>query len=847
MSTGHDLESARAPKLSLTREWKHPDKVFAEQVWQISYADGRSQIYLDTNNVVGLIQAWAEIRCRLAGQQLSSALSTLLLSGLIKTGKSYTLHEVVVAALAEELAKQPPGHTLKGIRVLRLNCINLDRENGADVLMHDLLTVVMEWAAASGVPVRDREWCTAKAVQADGPHGVAMKTRAGRAVVDLFQSGFQAPVLVLLDELQALLHPTIKDAGGNNQLDQSGAAYIRNVVLRRLLVECPTHVLLAMTGSSMALTWIALAAMPVNGTAPLHKVFPVHLPSAVSRTLMQELLGPSLRKVRLQELLPEVQQLQQESQSQQAAEQAGPQLAAEQAGRQPAAEQVGPQQAAEQAGRQPAAEQVGRQPAAEQVGPQPAAEQAGPQLAAEQAERQPAAEQVGPQQAAEQVGPQQAAEQAGGQPLQHRSRSWRVKTLLELSNDSPALFVTMLDEWFFNEAISEDIPAFVDDFMKTKLFEEVKREWSLSLAHMSDEDRVRVLDLSNTLVGAQILDFPDSGLWRFLQPHMRQTGHGRYYLADRVQRQLLLAVIDRGGKLRKSFTGLGTGLTLAHLELGSLLRQLGEVADYMVGLRRPPESLSVHDAGVADLVSMLEVFVSKAEAKLPKGNSVTDRWEALPAFKQALDSSYNDGSRAWYEQEGKGGKLQSHLDHLVFFLRLCRNVLAHYWRREDLVGIVPQVVLALPELLGMSALDLAERMRAGMSKLEPATIEAAAAAADTGEGEEGRAGASSAGGASTKRNRRRRGRQGRGEHRGSRNARGGDDPANRGSAAPAIGGCGLGSCSKASTALLSSALAARQSPLLGKAVVPRTRALLPTPVRLYPVRATVAPSAFLCW
>ena len=76
------------------------------------------------------------------------------------------------------------------------------------------------------------------------------------------------------DELQALLQPTTYDnAGGQEQLNRGDIAFIRDVVLRRLLINTPPHVLWAFTGSSIV--WTSLAAMPVNGTAPLNQIKPV--------------------------------------------------------------------------------------------------------------------------------------------------------------------------------------------------------------------------------------------------------------------------------------------------------------------------------------------------------------------------------------------------------------------------------------------------------------------------------------------------------------------------------------------------------------------------------------------
>eukprot|EP00198_Chlamydomonas_reinhardtii_P009113 XP_001698450.1 predicted protein [Chlamydomonas reinhardtii] len=440
---------------------------------------------------------------------------------------------------------------------------------------------VVDWATRAGVPVEEGTWRWVRQVLDSGPDAPGAQTRAGRAVVEMFTSGFQAPVLVLLDEVQALLQPT--DARGD--LDASGAAFIRDGVLRQVLVNSADHVLWAVTGSSMSAAWGALAAMPVNGTAPLMQTWPVHLPSAFPPALMHELANDMAQRHMREQ----------------------------------------------------------------------------------------------------------------GQDTHTGVDGDDMERLLEWSEGSPALFATMLEAWLARSSMPEnalvDVGMFVSWFMQTKMLEEGLKEWKLGLAGLTDAQRGDVLDLASPTLGVQVDDLMDMGLWRFLQPHLLQTQQGaRYYLKNASQRQLLRAIIDRGGKLRTNWTGISGGLTLIQLDWGWLLVQLGEVADYLLGLRpRRKGAVPERISGVDQFTVMLQVSGMSA-----------------------------------------GG-------------RLCRNVLAHQKPWDGPAVMV--VVMALPRLLGMPAGELAEVVRCGMGGLAPATIKEAKAAADQDQdGDGGQGNSSGAGG-----------------------------------------------------------------------------------------------------
>eukprot|EP00198_Chlamydomonas_reinhardtii_P002049 XP_001691385.1 predicted protein [Chlamydomonas reinhardtii] len=555
-----------------------------ERVWEICpIRPGAGQLYLDSTNVVKSIKSWAEVRCRYVGHpRRSHALPALFVSGLMKTGKSYTLENVVPAVLAQELSQQRPDHPLKGMAVLRLNCLRLDRQ-GTTALLYSVLETMVAWVERAEVKVKDGAWQQATRVRGDAA-GSRTRTRAGMAILELLQ-GLETPVLVLMDEVQALLQPT--NARGEPDLD--GVSYIRDVVLRQILVASPDNVLWAVTGSSMAFVWTALAAMPVNGVAPMLQIRQareVDTPSVCPPGLMAALLDDleGVWGVRPEDVAP----------------------------------------------------------------------------------------------------------------------------LLERAGSSPALLSTMLESWVM-EGRPADVAAFADTFTNYKLYPEGLKEWQLGLAHWKDDERGLLLDLADPVIGAAWEPhISDPGLWRFLKPHLKQTGEGRYYLADPTQRQLLRAVLGKGTKRRQPWAGLpAPGLTLVQRDWSWLLLHLGQVADYLVGVRPPKDVIAKDIKGVEELQVMLRV----------------------------LGSPHNKGSRSWYRREGKDGRLRSHLNYLVFFLRLSRNVVTH-WRPHEGREVLGSALLALPTLLlplSLSPVPLLSRVpalaalrQAGWAS--PAPVPAAAAA-----------------------------------------------------------------------------------------------------------------------
>ncbi|KAG2429503.1 hypothetical protein HXX76_010739 [Chlamydomonas incerta] len=264
-------------------------------LWELAYSN-LVFTYLDAGGVVDQIRFWAEAASRQAALRSTlhqgNAPAPLLVSGLVKTGKSYTLEHVVPAVVAEVLCKQQQQQRhqeedggseaplpLVDMVVLRLRGDQLERSRGATYMLKSLLAVLLQWVREEHVCMGPGALAAAEAALAQPDLGLS--SLPGNAI-HAFLKAVKVPVLVLCDEVQSLFLPTI---GG--KLDEAGAEYIRDTFMKQLLVYGPHTMLWCMTGSSMAYTWISLADMPPNGYAVVASSSAVHLPATYSAAHIQ--------------------------------------------------------------------------------------------------------------------------------------------------------------------------------------------------------------------------------------------------------------------------------------------------------------------------------------------------------------------------------------------------------------------------------------------------------------------------------------------------------------------------------------------------------------------------------
>ncbi|PNG99850.1 hypothetical protein TSOC_014360, partial [Tetrabaena socialis] len=656
--------------------------------------DGRaSQLYLDPSGAVERVKDWAAYLCTFAGLTERRGLAPLVLSGLIKTGKSYSQQEMVPAAVSAVLREQPSDCALAGITVLHLQGDKLTRQEGAGVLVYSLLEALVRWARDGNVPVAEAAWQEAQGLLA-APAGSVFYGTAGNTVIS-FLHAVKVPVLVLFDELQSFLQPTV-----DKELHAAGAEYIRDVLLKQLLVYGPRTCCWCLTGSGMALTWMSLAAMPSNGFALLSMVNQVDLPATYPQQHMQLVRSRLMTKYALGRAPGLDTRLLEWSETSPALVTV---LLADWAG----------------AGRPKNVDKFVSEFLVTKLVSESVKEWklglSGLSLEARSMVLDLAFAGVGtPIDFLDRgiqrfLAPHLETTDKGGMaltwmslaampsngfalfsmvnqvdlpatyPQQHmqlvRSRLMTKYALgrapgldtrlLEWSETSPALVTVLLADWA-GAGRPKNVDKFVSEFLVTKLVSESVKEWKLGLSGLSLEARSMVLDLAFAGVGTPI-DFLDRGIQRFLAPHLETTDKGLFYLKDDYQRQILRIIVNKDGSLRTDWGNLECSATLIQLDWGWTLLRLGEVADYLFGPRVQSRWVGKpKPAGSNGFRAVLESLANLVANKLPKDGSVASKWEAQVWFQEVLWSEWNSSDCSWYDKNK--GLLLTNLDMLVFFL-----------------------------------------------------------------------------------------------------------------------------------------------------------------------------------
>ncbi|KXZ41141.1 hypothetical protein GPECTOR_730g889 [Gonium pectorale] len=218
--------------------------------WELHFPDDRTKLFLDPGDIVASIRVWIFCAFRAARDtQRPTSAPVLIITGLVKSGKSYCQGAVVLSLVAETM--------------------------GASVMLHTLLLKLLKWVLEEGVPVRASALQAAKELAAQ-PIRHDNPAELGEEIASLLHA-VEVPVLVLFDEVQSMFLPTL-----DGELDKPGSEYIRDCFMKYLLQHGPRTMLWCITGSSMALTWINIAKMPTNGFTLMTSASEIALPASSS-------------------------------------------------------------------------------------------------------------------------------------------------------------------------------------------------------------------------------------------------------------------------------------------------------------------------------------------------------------------------------------------------------------------------------------------------------------------------------------------------------------------------------------------------------------------------------------
>ncbi|EFJ39511.1 hypothetical protein VOLCADRAFT_108613, partial [Volvox carteri f. nagariensis] len=256
-----------ACKLQLRRDSQNQDLFFFEP--------------MDTNSTAAAVRAGVSSRFFLdpEGRQIDELqkwlglvedehrngrpIPPLIINGLIKSGKSYMLKEVLpaVANTYYSSGRQHAGTVLSEPNFLHVKCLTLDRLSGSSVFLQEFLIKLKRSAA-------DQQLSAAASTPAPSDNSAG-------AVVDAIQDFmWRLPRdrlnFLLIDEAQSfylLKRSMWDDFSGDgfsprgSTLDMDEVQLMRRI-FKKLLLDSPHWVAWAITGSGMATLWANIAATP---------------------------------------------------------------------------------------------------------------------------------------------------------------------------------------------------------------------------------------------------------------------------------------------------------------------------------------------------------------------------------------------------------------------------------------------------------------------------------------------------------------------------------------------------------------------------------------------------------
>ncbi|KXZ47512.1 hypothetical protein GPECTOR_35g950 [Gonium pectorale] len=104
-----------------------PEEVAAGGAWELSFPDGTTELFVDPGGIVAGIRDWVSNAFEAAADTHSpTSAPVLVITGLVKTGKSYCQGAVVPSLVAEDVRNQGADGPMAGMVLLRLNAGQLN-------------------------------------------------------------------------------------------------------------------------------------------------------------------------------------------------------------------------------------------------------------------------------------------------------------------------------------------------------------------------------------------------------------------------------------------------------------------------------------------------------------------------------------------------------------------------------------------------------------------------------------------------------------------------------------------------------------------------------------------------
>ncbi|KAG2487524.1 hypothetical protein HYH03_013805 [Edaphochlamys debaryana] len=283
------------PKLRLRQDPQHQDLFFFEPVDTAGSATAAASagvggaFFLDPEGrQVEELQVWLGFAEK--GLRAGQPTPPLFVHGLVKTGKSYLLNQVLPAVANARYGSGGGGrqHTtgtgaLPEPNFLHVDVLDCNRSGGCGGFLVDFLRKLKRSAAdqqlyaAASTPIPSDRSAGAVADAIDVFLRHLPRDRLNFLLVDEAQSFYllEGPVPVS-EEFPPRGPP----------LDWGAVEHMRRI-LKRILLASPPWIAWAVTGSAMGTLWANVAATPTHGTALMLSHFRINLSPTVSRGVLQ--------------------------------------------------------------------------------------------------------------------------------------------------------------------------------------------------------------------------------------------------------------------------------------------------------------------------------------------------------------------------------------------------------------------------------------------------------------------------------------------------------------------------------------------------------------------------------